>query len=129
MDNAKPDTTLSSIVGQDHDKKTLLDYLCARFRYRDRPGWQAEIALRRLSVNGRTVAATHPVRFKDTVSYTAPRHEPEVATDLPVLFEDEFLLVVAKPGIAAPVKRPPGSMVGMLSFSNLPHTMNFWLKV
>ena len=97
MDNAKPDTTLSSIVGQDHDKKTLLDYLCARFRYRDRPGWQAEIALRRLSVNGRTVAATHPVRFKDTVSYTAPRHEPEVATDLPVLFEDEFLLVVAKP--------------------------------
>src|SRR5579864_9356756 len=41
----------------------------------------------------------------------------------------ELVLVVARLGIAAPVNRPPGSVVGMLSFSNLPQTEKRSLNV
>lgn len=91
------ETTLTSVVNKEYDQKSLLDYLCARFRYRDRAGWQAELALERLMVNGKLAQAHTKVRFKDAVAYTAPRNEPEVARDIPTLWEDEHLLVVNKP--------------------------------
>lgn len=95
--DAAPEVTLTSLVGRDFDQKPLLDYLCGRFRYRDRAGWQAELDLGRLMVNGRPASAQTRVRLKDRVAYTAPRKEPEVNRDIPVLWEDAHLLVVAKP--------------------------------
>jgi RluA family pseudouridine synthase len=91
------ETTLTSVVGKDYDGRSLLEYLCERFRYRDRKGWQTELALGRLMLNGKAARGQERVRAKDRVSYTAPRREPEVARDIPVLWEDEALLVVAKP--------------------------------
>jgi RluA family pseudouridine synthase len=91
------ETTLTSQVGKDFDQRSLLDYLCGRFRYRDRTGWEGELALGRLMVNGKPATGATRVRLKDSVSYTAPRREPEVAREIPTLWEDEALLVVAKP--------------------------------
>jgi 23S rRNA pseudouridine1911/1915/1917 synthase len=96
LSNAK-ETTLTSVVGKDYDQQSLLDYLCGRFRYRERSGWEAELRLQRLMVNGKPAHGGTKVRFKDSVSYTAPRSEPEVNRDIPTLWEDEHILVVNKP--------------------------------
>src|ERR1035437_4495328 len=40
----------------------------------------------------------------------------------------ELVLVMAPPGMAFPWKRPPGSVVGIWSISNLPQMANFSLK-
>jgi RluA family pseudouridine synthase len=91
------EVTLTSVVGPAFQDSSLLDYLCARFRYRDRGAWERELGAQRLMVNGRPADARSRVRPKDRVSYTAPRSEPDVATDIPVLWEDQDLLVVNKP--------------------------------
>ena len=91
------EVTLTSVVGREFKDSSLLDYLCGRFRYRDRKAWEGELAAHRLMVNGRPADARARVRPNDSVSYTAPRKEPEVATNIPVLWEDEHLLVVDKP--------------------------------
>ena len=88
-----PEVTLTSTVGPDYQNHSLLEYLCGRFRYRDRAGWLKELAAKRLTVNGRPAQGHVRLRLKDLVSYTAPRNEPEVARDMPVLWEDEHLLV------------------------------------
>src|SRR5579862_15932 len=41
----------------------------------------------------------------------------------------ELVLVMAPPGMVDPVNRPPGSVVGIWSISNLPQIENFSLKV
>ena len=46
------EVTLTSVVGREFKKASLLDYLCARFRYQDRAAWEALIAEGRLTVNG-----------------------------------------------------------------------------
>src|ERR1017187_4667116 len=40
----------------------------------------------------------------------------------------ELVLVIAPPGIVEPVNRPPGSVVGIWSISNLPQMTNRSLK-
>jgi RluA family pseudouridine synthase len=90
-------TTLSSTVKGGHAHNSLLDYLCARFPYRDREGWKAEINLHRLTVNGKPGRPSTQLGKGDSVSYSAPRKEPEVARDIITLFEDADLLVVDKP--------------------------------
>src|SRR6266849_689073 len=44
-------------------------------------------------------------------------------------FPGELVLVVATPGKADPVNKPPGSTVGILSFSNLPISASLGLKM
>ncbi len=97
MTRRDDEVTLTSVVGRAFAGTGLLEYLCGRFRYRDRAGWEAELLAGRLMLNGRPAHARLDVRSGDRVSYTAPRREPEVATDIPVLWEDEHLLVVDKP--------------------------------
>jgi len=97
MAETGPEVTLTSTVGPDYNNKSLLDYLCGRFRYRDRAAWLKELGAGRLTVNGRRAQGHARLRLKDLVSYTAPRNEPEVARDMPVLWEDEHILVVNKP--------------------------------
>ena len=90
-------TTLSSTVRADQAHLTLLDYLCARFPYRNREGWKTEIDQHRLTVNGKPGRPSTQLSKGSKVSYTSPRREPEVARDIKTLFEDEHLLVVDKP--------------------------------
>lgn len=97
MSQNGPEVTLTSVVGREFSGQTLLDYLCGRFRYRTRAGWEAELALDRLMLNGRPAQGRDKVMDKDRVSYTAPRNEPAVATDITTIWEDQHLLVVNKP--------------------------------
>jgi len=97
MPTPENEVTLTSVVGREFQEASLLDYLCVRFRYRKRGDWENELSARRLMVNGRPADARTRVKPKDSVSYTAPRNEPAVATDIGVLWEDEHLLVVNKP--------------------------------
>jgi RluA family pseudouridine synthase len=97
MSEPENEVTLTSVVGREFQDASLLDYLCTRFRYRNRGAWEAELAARRLMVNGRPADARTPVNPKDSVSYTAPRKEPAVATNIVVLWQDEHLLIVDKP--------------------------------
>ena len=41
----------------------------------------------------------------------------------------ELVVVVETPGYGSPVKSPPGSCVGIESFSKRPNTLNFGLKI
>ena len=91
------ETTLTSTVKADLAHLQLLDYLCARFPYRDREGWKGEIDQHRLMVNGKPGRPQTQLSKGTLVSYTSPRREPEVARDIVTIFEDEHLLVVDKP--------------------------------
>lgn len=91
------DTTLTSTVKADLAHLGLLDYLCARFPYRNREGWKGEIDQHRLTVNGKPGRPQTQLSKGTKVSYTSPRREPAVARDIVTLFEDEHLLVVDKP--------------------------------
>ena len=90
-------TTLSSIVKPELAGKNLLDYLCARFPYKDREAWRDEIKLGRLTVNDKVPNPKERLGKGAKVSYTSQRNEPPVARDIPTLWEDEHLLVVNKP--------------------------------
>lgn len=89
--------TLTSTVKADLAGKNLLDYLCARFPYKDREAWRAEVQAGRLLVNGQPPLISQRLGKGALVSYTSMRREPEVARDIPTLYEDEQLLVVNKP--------------------------------
>jgi RluA family pseudouridine synthase len=97
MPEVENEVTLTSVVGKEFQDSSLLDYLCKRFRYRTREAWEGELRQGRLMANGRPAEARTRLRPGDSVSYTAPRKEPAVATDIPVLWEDAHLLVVNKP--------------------------------
>ena len=94
---AASEVTLTSQVKQDLAGLSLLEYLVSRFPYKDKAAWDAELRAGTLMHNGRPGLGSQTVSLHDTVSYTAPRREPAVATDIVTLFEDEHLLVVHKP--------------------------------
>ncbi len=92
-----PIAILKSRVPKRWDRQPLIEYLCGRFPYQSRDGWHAEINAGRLSVNAKPARSGQGLHLDDEVSYTAPRHEPEVNRDIVTLWEDEHLLVVNKP--------------------------------
>jgi 23S rRNA-/tRNA-specific pseudouridylate synthase len=65
--------TLRSQVKGDLAGKTLLDYLCIRFPYKDRGAWLGEILAKRLSVDGKPALFDQRLGKNTLVSYTAPR--------------------------------------------------------
>lgn len=88
---------MSSVVKAELAGKNLIDYLCARFPYKDRGAWMDEITAGRLTVNGKQPNPKERLGKGTVVSYTSQRNEPEVNRDIPILWEDEHLLVVNKP--------------------------------
>lgn len=88
-----------STVRFSEDGLTLLEFLRARFTYRDREGWIRDIADGRLFLNGRSAGPNDVLAPGDRVSYDAPEEdEPPVDVDFRILYEDRALLVVDKPG-------------------------------
>ena len=75
-------------------------YLAGRFTYFSRSRWQKEIQDGRVLCNGRPVTSGHKtVKAGDSISYAGTdREEPPVKTDYSVIFEDDHLLAVNKPG-------------------------------
>ncbi|WP_373500689.1 RluA family pseudouridine synthase [Desulfococcus sp.] len=76
-----------------------VDFLAGRFSYLDRASWMAEIDGGRVLVNGQRASAGLVLRGGETVAYLpADAPEPPVDGLYAVLFEDEALLAVNKPG-------------------------------
>jgi 23S rRNA pseudouridine1911/1915/1917 synthase len=75
----------------------LLDYLTARFRYRDRAGWEGAIARGEVRVDGARVTPWLRLRRGAELSYEAPHREPAAPTAMPVLLDTPDVLAVDKP--------------------------------
>lgn len=77
----------------------LVDYLAGRFTYHGRDEWSARITEGKVVCNGRVANADDTVAAGDTVTYDPGAFE-EPAADLSyrVIFEDEWLLGIDKPG-------------------------------
>lgn len=90
-------TTLTSTIHNNPGGISLIDYLCQRFPYKNQEAWLEAIAAGQIVVNGTVTDASHPLKVRDTVSYTSIRKEPPVNTEITTIFEDEYLLVVNKP--------------------------------
>jgi UPF0176 protein len=77
---------------------TILDFLTQTFPHITPDVWQARAAADRLCGAHGPVPLTHPVKAGERYYHVEPCGvEPDVATDLHVLHEDEALIVLAKP--------------------------------
>jgi 23S rRNA pseudouridine955/2504/2580 synthase/23S rRNA pseudouridine1911/1915/1917 synthase len=78
----------------------LLDYLAARFTYHDRDRWRELARQGRLFVNGEPADGETVLAPGDVLEFRTDPAEPEppVETNVTVLFEDEAILAVNKPG-------------------------------
>ncbi len=94
------DSTLTTLTSKIHNNPkgiNLLDYLCERFPYKNRNAWIEAITSGQVVINGLKSLPDQVLKLKDSVSYTSLRREPEVATNIETIFEDDYLLVVNKP--------------------------------
>ncbi len=82
------------------DGMTLLDYLATRFNYHSREDWQARICNGELSLSGKVCTDPATVLVKDTLLEYTPENllEPAVNTNFSIIYEDDYLLVIDKPG-------------------------------
>jgi RluA family pseudouridine synthase len=78
----------------------LVDYLTTRFTYHDRETWRGLIASGRIACNDRTVTdLSASVGPGDLVSYDPGEfEEPEADLSYRIIYEDEWLLGIDKPG-------------------------------
>ncbi len=97
--NAMPEeTVLSSRVAPSLAGRSLLDYLCGRFRYHDRKEWGALIREGRVTVNGDVSAPERLLERNDIVAYRAVLREPPVDAAFSILHEEESFIVAEKTG-------------------------------
>ncbi|TGK31528.1 RluA family pseudouridine synthase [Leptospira gomenensis] len=92
-------STLSVTVGAEDSGLRLDHFLAQKFTYHSRTVWQKEIGAERILLSGRKAKPGSVLKEGETVVYL-PRfpEEPPVRTDYGILFEDEFLIAVDKPG-------------------------------
>jgi 23S rRNA pseudouridine1911/1915/1917 synthase len=78
---------------------TLIDYLAGRFTYHGRDEWAGMAGHGKVTINGRAAMPGDTVAPGDIVAYDAGEFE-EPAADLSyrIIFEDEWLLGIDKPG-------------------------------
>ncbi|MCA9972720.1 MAG: RluA family pseudouridine synthase [Anaerolineales bacterium] len=89
---------VSSTVPPRYRQHTLVAYLAARFTYWDAARWQALIAAGQVWLNGAPAHAGSPVAPGDVVACELPDLTPTQAIAVDVLYADETLLAVNKPG-------------------------------
>ena len=79
--------------------QNLINFLCSRFPYRDRNGWIDVIKKGEISINGKTAVPESLLAMHDIIEYQ-PGELPEPPADMnyEIVFEDEHLLVINKPG-------------------------------
>ena len=79
--------------------KTLLEYLSGRFTYHDLLMWQREVNSGRLKLNGEVVPQDTILKCGDEISYLPDKvAEPNVDLNYKIVFEDNYIIVVDKPG-------------------------------
>jgi RluA family pseudouridine synthase len=103
-----------------HDRKKLLDALVARFPQVAPEEWERRCdAGSFVNAQGEVRGKDHVVRAGEQLWQVFPCEvEPPVATDIRILYEDEFLLVVHKP---APLPMHPS---GRFHRNTLQHLLN-----
>lgn len=85
-------------IGTRDRQRPLWAYLADRFRHTDEAGWRAHIAEGRVRVDGTCLPAETLLRAGQVVAFSRPPWvEPEVPLGCAILYEDEALVVVAKP--------------------------------
>ena len=90
---------VSSKVTAVFHQKPLLDYLAGRFTYQTRETWRARIAAGDVTCNGRAATPDQLVRQGDMIACELPDPPlPDVNLDYKIVYEDEWLLGVNKPG-------------------------------
>jgi 23S rRNA pseudouridine955/2504/2580 synthase len=75
-------------------------YLSERFDYLSRSAWQKEIESGKLTLNGITCrSASQKIKSGDALSYDGREIvEPDVDTEFSILYENEIMVVLDKPG-------------------------------
>ncbi len=87
-----------SHIGGAYVGGTLIDFLCGRFKYFPKEEWIRLINVGDVRVNNQQSEPGMILKGADRVEYRAKlRAEPKVPTNIPILFEDEDLLIVNKP--------------------------------
>lgn len=90
--------SFSSHVAHKFVGMELASYLTTRFTYFNREQWHQIIQASEVLLNGEPSQPQHVLKLGDKVSYLSElRPEPVVPKKIPVLFEDEDLIVVNKP--------------------------------
>jgi len=91
---------VSSRVPANRNGRALIDYLSERFTYFSRDEWIIRCNEGKIHLNDRIERAPQaPICGSDTVAYDMPPFtEPPADLDYRVIFEDDWLLAVDKPG-------------------------------
>ncbi|MBR7130628.1 MAG: RluA family pseudouridine synthase [Lentisphaeria bacterium] len=77
----------------------LVDYLAGRFTYRSESEWEKRIASGEITLNSKIVPPDTVLQLHDIIEYRpGDIVEPPADLDYKVVFEDEILLVIDKPG-------------------------------
>lgn len=87
-----------SFVGHNAMTLELAEYMAKRFTYYSIEAWSHHIENGEVFLNGELVAPNHKLKLGDEVKYMArTRPEPLVPKVIPIVFEDQDLVVVNKP--------------------------------
>ena len=90
---------VQTIIKEKNAGVTVLSYLLERFPYRSEEQWLNSITTEQLTVNSLPVTAEQVLKTDDLISLDlSDVEEPKVNTDYKVVYEDEWLLVIDKPG-------------------------------
>lgn len=91
----------SSSVKSDFNACFLLDYLSRRFTYLAKADWRRQLSLGRIAINDQTCLSDTAVQTGDRIAFALDLSEfPEPPADLTfrIVYEDEWLLGINKPG-------------------------------
>ncbi|MCM8532899.1 MAG: RluA family pseudouridine synthase [Lentisphaeraceae bacterium] len=90
---------VTSSVPETYAASTLIDYLSSRYAYQDRQRWIELVVAGDIQVNKQHESADFILTVGDKIDYYhTPAPEPKVDRNFKIIFEDESLLVVDKPG-------------------------------
>jgi len=98
MQTEKNKITLDCKVDSYRSGWTVVEFLSHRFRYHPAERWTHRVDDGRVTVNGSRVGADHAVNHNDVVSYTIIHNEPEVDFGYDIIYEDDDMMAVSKPG-------------------------------
>ncbi|MDT8391187.1 MAG: RluA family pseudouridine synthase [Lentisphaeria bacterium] len=77
----------------------LIEFLAGRFAYHTEPEWRCLVEAGQVLVNHKAASTEDLLRFGDMVEYMPPDlPEPAVNSDFKIVYEDDHLLVIDKPG-------------------------------
>lgn len=90
---------IESVIGPQYINQRLDNYLASRFTYLSRNQWQLEIREKRLLVNEKPVKPSYKLKLEDLIQYLpVDKSEPPVDPNYTIIYEDDWLVAVNKPG-------------------------------